>query len=260
MSTSYHLQTDGQRDRANRTLEEMLRHFVNPTRNDSDEHLNGAEFACNNGWHESIRSTPFLLNSGQQPYTSANMGLEEHSDVPLAKSIMTDMMQAVKDAKHDLQMAQQRQKKYYDLKRRGLTFKVGAQVLLNTNNVRWKGPTTPKLMPRWIGPFIVVKAVRSVAYKLDLPKNLRIHSVFHVQLLKPFRSSHRHQPPPVPIELEDGFEWFQVERVCMHREQRMGKKQKKLCRSYQVKWLGYGDKNSSWEPEANLNAACLQEY
>ena len=27
-----------------------------------------------------------------------------------------------------------------------------------------------------------------------------------------------------------------------------------------VKWLGYGDKHSSWEPEAILNAACLQEY
>lgn len=29
--------------------------------------------------------TPFLLNSGQQPYTPANMSLEEHSDVPLAE-------------------------------------------------------------------------------------------------------------------------------------------------------------------------------
>ncbi len=139
MSTSYHLQTNGQRDRANRTLEEMLRHFVNPTRNDSDEHWNGAEFACNNGWHEFKLSTPFLLNSSQQPYTSANMGLEEHSDVPLAKSFMTDMVQAVKDAKHDLQMAQQHQKKYYDLKRRGLTFKVRAQVLLNKTMYAGRG-------------------------------------------------------------------------------------------------------------------------
>ena len=140
MSTPYHMQTDGQTDRANKTLEEMLRHFVNPTRNDWDEHLDGAEFACNNAWHESIWSTPFLLNSGQQPYTPANMGLEIHSDVPLAKSFMTDMVQTVKDAKHYLQMAQQRQKKYYDMKRKELTFKVGAQVLLNTKNIHWKGP------------------------------------------------------------------------------------------------------------------------
>ena len=40
----------------------------------------------------------------------------------------------------------------------------------------------------------------------------------------------------------------------------MGKKKKKIRRSYLVKWLGYNDEHSSWEPEANLNAACLQEY
>ena len=56
------------------------------------------------------------------------------------------------------------------------------------------------------------------------------------------------------------MEWFQVERVCMHREQRVGRAKKKFCRSYLVKWLGYGDKHSSWEPKANLNDACLQEY
>ena len=106
----------------------------------------------------------------------------------------------------------------------------------------------------------MVKTVGPVAYRLDLPQNMRIHPVFHVQLLKAYKSSDREQPPPLPIELEDGFEWFQVERVCMHRERKWGKKMKRVRRSYLVKWLGYGDEHSSWEPESNLNAACLQEY
>ena len=123
-----------------------------------------------------------------------------------------------------------------------------------------EGANNPKLMPRWIGPFNVVKAVGPAAFKLDLPKIMRIHSVFQVQLLKPCQSGGRYQPPPLPIELEDGFEWFQGECVCMHREQRIGKKKKKICRSILVKWLGYGDEHSSCEPESTLNAAWLQEY
>ena len=63
---------------------------------------------------------------------------------------MSDMVEAVKEAKHYLEMAQQCQKECYDQGCKELTLKVGAQVLLSTRNVRWKGPTTPKLMPRWV--------------------------------------------------------------------------------------------------------------
>ena len=89
---------------------------------------------------------------------------------------------------------------------------------------------------------------------------MRIHRVFHVSLLKPYRSDGRVQPPPLPVELEDGSEWFQVERVCMHRERAVGKKRKQVRRSYLIKWLGYGDEHNSWEPESNLTPVCLQEY
>ena len=116
------------------------------------------------------------------------MGSEEHSAASLAKSFMSDMVEAGKEAKHYLELAQQRQNNYStscDQGRKELTLKVGVQVLLNTRNIRWKGPTTPALMPRcYPGPFSVVKAVGLVAYKLDLPKNMHMNSVFHVQLLK----------------------------------------------------------------------------
>ena len=241
----------------------MLWHFVNPTRNDWDEQLDAAEFACNNAWHESIRTTPFMLNSGQQPYTPTSMGLE--SDVPPAKNFMQKKMQkkmqeAVEQAKRCLEMAQQRQKAYYDRSHREQILEVGQDVLLSTKNIRWSGPGTPKLMPKWIGLLRVDKAVGPVAYRLDLPANMHIHKVFHVSLLKPYRTDGRVQPPPVPAELEDGSEWFQVERGCMHRERTTGRKPKSVSRSYLIKWLGYGDEHNSWEPEANLTPACLQEY
>jgi hypothetical protein len=67
LSTAFHSQTDGQTERTNRVLEEMLRHFVNPLQNNWDSLLPVAEFAINNDWQESIGDTPFFLNSGQHP-------------------------------------------------------------------------------------------------------------------------------------------------------------------------------------------------
>ena len=50
MSTAYHPQSDGQTERANRVLEEMLRQYVSPNHDDWDEHLDMAEFAINDAW------------------------------------------------------------------------------------------------------------------------------------------------------------------------------------------------------------------
>ena len=68
MSTAYHPQTDGQTERANRTLEEMLRATVSFNQRDWDLHLTAAEIAFNNSIHASTGFSPYYLNSGQQIY------------------------------------------------------------------------------------------------------------------------------------------------------------------------------------------------
>ncbi|KAJ9515045.1 hypothetical protein QJQ45_012570 [Haematococcus lacustris] len=65
LSSSYHPQSDGQTERYNRVLEEMLRHYISPTQSDWPDYLALAEFAVNNSWQESIQSTPFLVNTAQ---------------------------------------------------------------------------------------------------------------------------------------------------------------------------------------------------
>lgn len=47
--------------------------------------------------------------------------------------------------------------------------------------------TSQKLAKRYYGPFQVCQCIDSVAYELILPDTARIHPVFHVSLLRPYK-------------------------------------------------------------------------
>ena len=61
LSIAFHPETDGQIERNNRMLEQMLRNYVNYQQNDWDQHLAAAEFAYNNSKQALIGMTPFFL-------------------------------------------------------------------------------------------------------------------------------------------------------------------------------------------------------
>ena len=54
MSIVFHPQTDGQRERVNRILKNMLKHYVSLIQDDWDIYFSLVKFACNNAWRESI--------------------------------------------------------------------------------------------------------------------------------------------------------------------------------------------------------------
>ena len=80
-------------------------------------------------------------------------------------------------------------RKYVDQGRRPLPFKEGEKVLLKLTLQIWKKIRNKQfqrgLMPKYDGPFAVVKRVGNVAYKLKLRDRLRLHPTFHVSFLKP---------------------------------------------------------------------------
>ena len=138
--------------------------------------------------------------------------------------------------------------------------------MLSFKNIKLRLPGTPKLMPKWIGPVKVIERVNPVAYKLELPPQLRIHDVFHVSLLKPYKNNGCTQPPPFSFEL-DGEQYFRVERIVSHRvvwittrkaTPRKNKVQKPVL-EFLVKWEGYSYIHNTWEPEANLTEDTLTE-
>lgn len=255
MSSAYHPQTDGQTERINRTLEEMLRSYVSPDQQDWDEHLACVEFAINNSWQESVKNTPFFLNYGMHPLTPVSMSLPR--TVPRAHDFVQGIERAVKRAKQALQSAQDRMRNREDPRRRVVTFQPGERVLLSTKNLRNPQVGVKKLKPSYMGPFTVEKMVGNAAVKLRLPAEwTRVHNVFHVSLLKPFleRSEGRQgryaTVPPPPVQYLDGEPLYTVEALLDH-EIAKDRKKRPYYRFF-VKWEGYSDENNKWEPESNL--------
>ena len=252
-STAFHPQSDGQTERMNRVLEDMLRHYVAGRHGDWEQYLSTAEFAINNAFQESIGTTPFRLNSGRDPRTPVSID-GQPSLVPSAAAFADRMSTGLSDAKKCMQSAQQRQKLYADRKRRDVSFAVGDSVLLSTRNItmRMTGDrsSTPKLFPKFIGPFPIVKRVGPVAYKLTLPESMRIHNVFHVSLLKPYRTDGYVQPPE-PLVLNDEAT-FLLERILDHKTIKVGRR---TDREYLVKWQSHGSDHNSWVPETTLAAS-----
>ena len=57
-STTYHPETDGQTERVNQVLEDMLRMYVMDQQNQWEKYLPLVEFAYNNSYHSSIQELP----------------------------------------------------------------------------------------------------------------------------------------------------------------------------------------------------------
>jgi len=76
MSTADHPQTDGQTERANRILEEILRCYVHSNPSSWSKHLSMAEFAMNNSVHASTTHTPFYVNGLRHPRLPPLLGGE----------------------------------------------------------------------------------------------------------------------------------------------------------------------------------------
>jgi hypothetical protein len=256
MSTAYHPQTDGQTERANRTLEEGLRAYVNERQSDWDEHLPALEFAVNNSVQASTGFTPFHLNYGQDASMPIDHMTQSMRDCPSqgASDRIKRLIDDLAKAKEHLHKAQQRQVKYADQHRRHVTFTIGDKVLLSTEHLKMRGFVgSPKFGSKYIGPFIVKRVANENAYELDLPAQLQIHPVINISRLKTYRDGQSsfpdrivpHSRPPPEVVEADGTQQFEVDHIIASRGR--GRR-----REFLVKWKGYPLWESTWETHRHL--------
>ena len=106
------------------------------------------------------------------------------SECPAARKFSSFMQQQLQLARRCLDDAKQRQRAYLQKGLQDSAFLEGDYVWL-TVNIRRRLSGTPKLMPRYVGPFKVLKQMGETSYQLDLKETgKRMHDVFHSSLLK----------------------------------------------------------------------------
>ena len=115
-------------------------------------------------------------------------------------------------------------------------FHVNDLVWFNAENITTRRPSR-KLDHRRLGPFKITKVVSPHAYELEFPASMKIHRVQHVSLLDPAAVNPlpgQYNPPPPPVEVDNGEEAYLVEEVLNSRLF-----QRQL--QYLIKWAGYND-------------------
>jgi hypothetical protein len=258
-STAYHPQSDGQTERMNRIIEEILRCYVKDMGDDWDQHLTAVEIAINTTKQSSTGYTPFYLNYGREmklPLDHA-ISIIKSSNNPSAAESINSMNNDIECAKRNIEKAQQRQSYYSDQHRRlADEYKVGDRVMLTTENLTQYGG---KLTSKYIGPFTVIDVSPDKTITLDLPAAMKAkHNKFNISKVKPYHPSKlefpgRQQldrPPPLIV---DDQEEYEIESIVGKREVRVDRGKYDI--EYLVKWYGYPHTESTWESQDKLEHA-----
>jgi hypothetical protein len=121
-SSAYHPQTDGQTERVNQILDDMLRACALHYGRSWDKSLSYAEFSYNNGSQESLKMAPFEMLYGGR------------CRAPLFWNEARE--QKVCTVRENLRVVQSRQNGYADHRRRELSFEVEDFVYLMVSPMR----------------------------------------------------------------------------------------------------------------------------
>jgi hypothetical protein len=134
-SSAYHPQTDGQTERVNQILEDMLRACALQYGRSWDKSLSYVEFSYNNSYQESLHMAPFEMLYGRRCRTSLFWNETRERKV-FGPDILQEVEKQVRMVRENLRVVQSRQKSYTDHRSRELSFEVGDFVYLTVSPVR----------------------------------------------------------------------------------------------------------------------------
>ncbi|TYK26660.1 pol protein [Cucumis melo var. makuwa] len=195
-STAFHPQTDGQTERLNQVLEDMLRACALECPGSWDCHLHLMEFSYNNSFQPTIVMAPFetLYGKCYRP--------------PICWDKVGD----------------QRQKSYANVRRKDLEFDVGDKVFLKVAPMKGvlRFEKKGKLSTCFVKPFEILERIGPVAYRLALQPSLCVvHDMFHVSMLRKYVTDPSHVVDYEPLVIDENLSYAEQSVEIMAKEVKM---------------------------------------
>ena len=127
----------------------------------------------------------------------------------------------------------------------------------------WKGimrfGNKGKLSPRYIGPYKIIERIGPLAYKLALPPELeRIHNVFHVSMLRRYRSDPSHVLKDSEMEISENLSY--IEEPVTIVDYRIKQLRNREIPMVKVLWKNHGIEEATWETEARMKRDYLHLF
>ena len=122
----------------------------------------------------------------------------------IGPDLIQETNEKVKMIRERLKVATDRQRSYTNMRRKDIRYEIDEKVFLKVSP--WKKVMrfgkNGKLSPRFIGSYEVIEKGGPVEYRLALTPELeKIHNVFHVSMLRRYRSNPSHVVSSKTIEL-----------------------------------------------------------